>query len=85
MGEKGKRTRRGSGIGQRIRKAVDEERRRCASICVQEYARWKDVRPESYGIAIGAVGAASNILCAIEGIKAEADPPIQPNEVRGES
>lgn len=68
-----------------LRVAQGRERARCARVCVNEYARWKNAEPDTYGIAIGAIGAASNILCAIEGIEAEADPPIHPNEVGGES
>jgi hypothetical protein len=62
---------------------LEVERRetsRCVQLCVNEYARWKDVDIDSYGIAVGAIGAASNILCAIEKIPAVADPPIHINE-----
>ena len=52
---------------------VADEKSRCAQICVKEYARWKDVDEDSYGIAVGAIGAASNILCAIEGIPSVSD------------
>lgn len=63
-------------------RGAEREKGRCARLCVDEFARWKDAEPDSYGIAIGAIGAASNILCAIEGTPCVSDVPIHENESR---
>jgi hypothetical protein len=67
-------------VAAQIRAAVEEERERCAQTCLNEYGRWKGVSRNSHGIAIGAIGAASNILCAIERIPSVASEPLNENE-----
>lgn len=67
-------------IEQQIKEAVEAERERCIQIAVNEYARWKDVDSDLYGIAVGAIGGACNIVCAIMGVTAYAEPPVYTNE-----
>lgn len=60
--------------------AIEAEQQRCVQACLNEYGRWKDAGRDSHGIAIGAIGAASNILCAIERIPSIATTPLNENE-----
>lgn len=63
-----------------IEKAVLAERERCVRIALAEYGRWRDAEPDTYGIACGAIGAAANIVAAIENIPCVASEPVHVNE-----
>lgn len=46
----------------------------CAEITAAEYKHWADAPEEAAVMAIGATGAAANILCAINGFRAPWHP-----------
>lgn len=55
---------------------VQTERKRCLDIAEKEFIYWREVdnnKPDVQKIAIGAVGASSNIFCRILGVKLSGD------------